>query len=77
MAKIKKGSNSVNTVDRVMILAFCTSSDTHLIMCQFHNDLIILYCKDKNATIKSTNLLQLGEELYKQYASVPILFIFV
>ena len=27
IAKIKKGSNSVNTVDRVIILAFCTSSD--------------------------------------------------
>ena len=38
---------------------------------------ILLYCNDKNATIKCTNLLQLGEELYKQYASVPILFIFV
>ena len=38
---------------------------------------ILLYCNDKNATIKCTNLLQLGEELYKQYASVPILFTFV
>ena len=27
IAKIKKGSNSVNTVDREMILALCTSSD--------------------------------------------------
>ena len=31
----------------------------------------------KVATINCTNLLQLGEELYKQYASVPILFTFV
>ena len=38
---------------------------------------ILLYCNDKNATIKCTNLLQLGEELFKQYASVPILFTFV
>ena len=27
IAKIKKGSNSVNTIDRVMILAICTSSN--------------------------------------------------
>ena len=27
IAKIEKGSNSVNTADRVMILAFCISSD--------------------------------------------------
>ena len=30
LQKIKKGSNSINTLDRVMILAFCTSSDSPL-----------------------------------------------
>ena len=34
IAKIKKESNSVNTVDRVMILAFCTYSDGPLLMYQ-------------------------------------------
>ena len=38
---------------------------------------IIIYCNGENATTECTNLLKLGEELYKQYASVPILFIFV
>ena len=33
-AKIKKRSNSVNTVDRVMILAFCPSSNGPLSMYQ-------------------------------------------
>ena len=31
---IKKGNNSVITCDRVTILAFCTSSDSLLSMCQ-------------------------------------------
>ena len=35
IAKIKKGSNSVNTGDRVMVLAFCNSPhNPHLI--KFH-----------------------------------------
>ena len=34
LKKITKGSNSVNTVDRVMILAICVFSDSHLLMCQ-------------------------------------------
>ena len=39
IAKIKKGSHSIITVDRVMILAFCTSSDGPLSMYQvsFHS----------------------------------------
>ena len=41
IAKIKKGSNSVNTDDRVMILAFCPSPDGYLSMNKFH--LIPLY----------------------------------
>ena len=32
ISKIKRGSNSINTVDRVMILAFCISSDDPLSM---------------------------------------------
>ena len=32
IAKMKKGSNSVNTVDRIMILALCTSTDDPLSM---------------------------------------------
>ena len=32
LQKNKKGSNSVNTVDRVMILALCTSADGPLSM---------------------------------------------
>ena len=34
MAKMKKGSNSVNKVDRVMVLALCTSTDGPLSMFQ-------------------------------------------
>ena len=34
IAKIKKGSNSINTGDRVTILAFCTSADAPLSMYQ-------------------------------------------
>ena len=34
IAKIGKGSNSVNTIDQIMILAFCTSSDGRLSMYQ-------------------------------------------
>ena len=34
LQKIKKGSNSVNTFDRAMIFAFCTSSDGPLSMYQ-------------------------------------------
>ena len=34
IAKNKKGSNSVNIVDRVMILAICVFSDGPLSMCQ-------------------------------------------
>ena len=34
MSKIKKGSNSVNTFDRVMILALCTFADGPLSMHQ-------------------------------------------
>ena len=34
MPKIKKENNSVNTVDMVMILAFCTYSDGPLLMYQ-------------------------------------------
>ena len=38
----KEGSNSVNTVDRVMILAFCTSADCPLSMYQVSfNSLVI------------------------------------
>ena len=32
IAKIKKGSNSINTGDRVMVLAFCTCSNGPLSM---------------------------------------------
>ena len=32
IAKFKKGSNSVNTGDRAMVLAFCTSADGPLLM---------------------------------------------
>ena len=34
-AKIKKGSNSVNTGDRVMVLAFCNSPDGPLSISSF------------------------------------------
>ena len=30
VGETKKGSNSVNTVDRVMVLALCTSADSPL-----------------------------------------------
>ena len=35
IAKIKKGSNSINTVDIIIILALCTSADSLLSMNQF------------------------------------------
>ena len=35
IAKIKTGSNFVNTVDRVMVLALCTSTDSPLSMYEF------------------------------------------
>ena len=44
MAKIKKGSNSVNTGDKVMILALCTSSDGPLSMYQVAFNALI-YCQ--------------------------------
>ena len=50
IAKIKKGSNSVNTVDMVIIFAFCTFSDRPLSMYQISfNSLVCFqrYAPDK------------------------------
>ena len=56
IAKIKKGSNSVNTVDRVMIFAFCTLSDGPLSMYQvLFNSLVYVqrYSPDKHLYCKN------------------------
>ena len=60
IAKIKKGRNSVKTVDGVMIFAFCTSSDGHLlIVLVSFNSLVYfhIYAPDKLfiAKIKGSN----------------------
>ena len=46
IAKFKKGSNSVNTGDKVMILAFCTFSDNPLSMYQFSFNSLLYFQKD-------------------------------
>ena len=43
IAKIIKGSNSVNTVDRVMVLALCTFADDPLSMYQFLFHSLVLF----------------------------------
>ena len=43
MAKMKKESNSINTVDRVMILAFCTSADSPLSMYQISFNSLVYF----------------------------------
>ena len=43
ITKIKKGSNSINTVDRVTILALCTSTDDPLSMYQVSFNSLVYY----------------------------------
>ena len=45
IAKIKKESNSVNTIDRVMILALCTFADGPLSMYQISLNSLIYFQK--------------------------------
>ena len=43
LQKNEKGSNSVNTVDKVTILALCTSADGPLLICQISFNSIIYF----------------------------------